>query len=209
MAGKLIKQFVSESISCCMAGKLIKDGQVFSSSNEKSLINHAYTAEIPYQGEKDLHVNVGRLIKFLVYWESDKHRLFEKIMELSYAMAEEVFWTEKDLKFTAAWIQDLISVGYLQSRLMTLELHRPRATIGHGDRKDFVAQKLPFVHLGVEETGTVNGDYCMEEYPLAFFLGLPACVRVKKKNKKEIQWIQKRVNIVNLCRQALRGIIHD
>lgn len=110
----------------------------------------------PFSEEKDLHVNVGRLIKFLVSWKSDKHRLFEKIMELSYAMAEEGFWTEKDLKFTAAWIQDLISVGYLQPRLMTLELHRPRATIGHGDRKDFVPQKLPSVHLGVEETGTVN-----------------------------------------------------
>ncbi|KAJ9565431.1 hypothetical protein OSB04_001397 [Centaurea solstitialis] len=110
----------------------------------------------PFAEEKDLHVNVGRLTKFLVSWKSDKHRLFEKILELSYAMAEEGFWTEKDVKFTAAWIQDLIAVGYLQPRLMTLELHRPRASIGHGDRKDFVPQKLPSVHLGVEETGTVN-----------------------------------------------------
>ncbi|KAI3501263.1 hypothetical protein L1887_29127 [Cichorium endivia] len=56
----------------------------------------------PFAEEKDLHVNVGRLIKFLVSWKSDKHRLFEKIMELIYAMAKEGFWTEKDLKFTAA-----------------------------------------------------------------------------------------------------------
>ncbi|KAD4584696.1 hypothetical protein E3N88_22297 [Mikania micrantha] len=112
----------------------------------------------PFAEEKDLHVNVGRLIKFLVYWKSDKHRLFEILLELSYAMAEEGFWTEKDLKFTAAWIQDLIAVGYLQPRLMTLELHRPRAAIGHGDRKDFVPQKLPSVHLGVEETGSVNNE---------------------------------------------------
>ncbi|GJT85603.1 hypothetical protein Tco_1067320 [Tanacetum coccineum] len=62
------------------------------------------------------------------------------------------FWTEKDVKFAAAWVRDLIAVGYLQPRLMTLELHRPRAAIGHGDRKDFVPQKLPSVHLGVEET---------------------------------------------------------
>ncbi|KAM0025223.1 hypothetical protein Hdeb2414_s0021g00571861 [Helianthus debilis subsp. tardiflorus] len=110
----------------------------------------------PFAEEKDLHVNVGRLIKFLVSWKSDKHRLFEILLELSYAMAEEGFWTEKDLKFTAAWIQDLIAVGYLQPRLMTLELHRPRAAIGHGDRKDFVPQKLPSVHLGVKETGTMK-----------------------------------------------------
>ena len=37
-----------------------------------------------------------------------------------------------------------------------MELGRPRANIGHGDQKEFVPQKLPSVHLGVEETGTVN-----------------------------------------------------
>ncbi|KAI3667387.1 hypothetical protein L6452_42443 [Arctium lappa] len=110
----------------------------------------------PFAEEKDLHVNVGRLIKFLVSWKTDKHNLFEKILELSYAMAKEGFWSEKDVKFTAAWIQDLIAVGYLQPRLMTLELHRPKGGINHGDRKDFVPQKLPSVYLGVEETSTVN-----------------------------------------------------
>jgi hypothetical protein len=110
----------------------------------------------PFSEEKDLHVNVGRLIKFLVSWKSSKHRLFEKILELSFVMAEEGFWTDKDVKFTAAWLQDLIAVGYQQPRLMSLELDRPRASIGHGDRKDFIPQKLPSVHLGVEETGTVN-----------------------------------------------------
>ncbi|XP_052174121.1 probable glycosyltransferase STELLO1 [Diospyros lotus] len=110
----------------------------------------------PFSEEKDLHVNVGRLVKFLVSWRSGKHGLFEKILELSYAMAEEGFWTERDVKFTAAWLQDLLSVRYQQPRLMSLELDRPRANIGHGDRKEFVPQKLPSVHLGVEETGTVN-----------------------------------------------------
>ncbi|CAK7342580.1 unnamed protein product [Dovyalis caffra] len=110
----------------------------------------------PFSEEKDLHVNVGRLIKFLVAWRSSKHRLFEKVLELSFAMAEEGFWTEQDVKFTAAWLQDLLAVGYQQPRLMSFELDRPRATIGHGDRKEFVPRKLPSVHLGVEETGTVN-----------------------------------------------------
>ncbi|KAF3666552.1 hypothetical protein T459_13634 [Capsicum annuum] len=110
----------------------------------------------PFSEEKDLHVNVGRLTKFLVAWRSGKHRLFEKILELSYVMAEEGFWTEKDVKFTAAWLQDLLAVGYMQPRLMSLELDRQRASIGHGDRKEFVPQKLPSVHLGVEEIGKVN-----------------------------------------------------
>ncbi|KAB5519507.1 hypothetical protein DKX38_023826 [Salix brachista] len=110
----------------------------------------------PFSEEKDLHVNVGRLVKFLVAWRSSEHMLFEKILELSFAMAEEGFWSEQDVKFTAAWLQDLLAVGYRQPRLMSFELDRPRATIGHGDRKEFVPRKFPSVHLGVEETGTVN-----------------------------------------------------
>ncbi|XP_039010848.1 probable glycosyltransferase STELLO2 isoform X2 [Hibiscus syriacus] len=112
----------------------------------------------PFSDEKDLHLNVGRLIKFLVSWRSNKHKLFEKILELSYAMAEEGFWTEQDLKFTASWLQDLLAVGYQQPRLMTLELDRPLATIGHGDRKEFIPQKLPSIHLAVEETGMVSSE---------------------------------------------------
>ncbi|KAF5473273.1 hypothetical protein F2P56_009897 [Juglans regia] len=114
------------------------------------------TEAYPFSEEKDLHVNVGRLIKFLVSWRSKEHRFFEKILQLSFAMAEEGFWTDKDVKFTAAWLQDLLAVGYRQPRLMSLELDMPRASIGQGDRKEFIPQKLPSVHLGVEETGTVN-----------------------------------------------------
>ncbi|XP_072984860.1 probable glycosyltransferase STELLO2 [Typha latifolia] len=110
----------------------------------------------PFSEEKDLHVNVGRLINFLVSWRSNKQTLFERILHLSYAMAEEGFWTEKDVEFTAAWLQDLLAVGYQQPRLMSLELDRPRATIGHGDKQEFIPKKLPSVHLGVEETGMVN-----------------------------------------------------
>ncbi|KAL7601186.1 hypothetical protein Lser_V15G26305 [Lactuca serriola] len=112
----------------------------------------------PFAEEKDLHVNVGDLIKFLISWRSNKTGLFEKILELSYAMGKERFWSEKDVKFTVAWIQDLVSVGYLQPRLMGLELDKLKrgGVVNYGDRKDFVPQKLPSVYLGVEETSTVN-----------------------------------------------------
>ncbi|CAM8890152.1 hypothetical protein QQ045_024576 [Rhodiola kirilowii] len=110
----------------------------------------------PFSEEKDLHVNVGRLTKFLVSWSSTKQSLFDTILDLSYSMAEEGFWSDKDVRFTAAWLQDLLAVGYQQPRKMSTGLGRTRPTIGHGDRKEFVPQKLPSVHLGVEETGTVN-----------------------------------------------------
>ncbi|XBJ25335.1 probable glycosyltransferase STELLO2 [Triticum urartu] len=110
----------------------------------------------PFAEEKDLHVNVGRLIKFLNEWRSNKQSLFEKILDLSYAMAEEGFWMEQDVRLTAAWLQDLLAAGYRQPRLMSLEIDRQRATIGEGDMKEFVPKKLPSVHLGVDEIGTVN-----------------------------------------------------
>ncbi|KAJ6363422.1 hypothetical protein OIU78_003571 [Salix suchowensis] len=96
----------------------------------------------PFSEEKDLHVHVGRLIKFLVAWRSSKHELFEKILELSFAMAEEGFWSEQDVKFTAAWLQDLLAVGYQQPRLMSFELDRPRPAIGHGDRKGVCSSEV-------------------------------------------------------------------
>uniref|UniRef100_A0A7N0UY85 Glycosyltransferase STELLO1 n=1 Tax=Kalanchoe fedtschenkoi TaxID=63787 RepID=A0A7N0UY85_KALFE len=110
----------------------------------------------PFSEEKDIHVNVARLIKFLVSWSSTKQSLFDTILDLSYAMAVERFWSDKDVQFTAAWLQDLLAVGYKQPRQMSTALGRTRATIGHGDRKEFVPQKIPSVHLGVEETETVN-----------------------------------------------------
>ncbi|KAF4365489.1 hypothetical protein G4B88_025668 [Cannabis sativa] len=112
----------------------------------------------PFAEEKDLHVNVGRLIKFLVSWRSTKRNLFEKILDLSFAMAKEGFWTEKDLQFTAAWLEDLLAVGYNQPKLKTLELDGIRlgTTVNQGELKEFVPQKLPCVHLGVKESETVN-----------------------------------------------------
>ncbi|KAL6610028.1 hypothetical protein ACP70R_039997 [Stipagrostis hirtigluma subsp. patula] len=110
----------------------------------------------PFAEEKDLHVNVGRLNKFLIKWRSNKRTLFQRILDLSYAMAEEGFWTEQDVRLTAAWLQDLLAVGYRQPRLMSLEIDRQRATISEGDMKEFVPKKLPSVHLGVDEIGTVN-----------------------------------------------------
>ncbi|KAK8958804.1 hypothetical protein KSP40_PGU018839 [Platanthera guangdongensis] len=112
----------------------------------------------PFAEERDLHVNVGRLIDFLLSWRSNKPTLFERALHLSYSMAEEGFWSEMDLRFTTAWLQDLLAAGYQQPRLMSLELGRPRAMIGHGDRKEFLPKKLPSVHLGVEEVGIVSSE---------------------------------------------------
>ncbi|CAA2968750.1 probable glycosyltransferase STELLO1 [Olea europaea subsp. europaea] len=118
-----------------------------------TIYRHDKTESYPFIEEKDLHVNVGRLIKFLISWRSEKHKLFQKIRDLSYSMAEEGFWNENDVKFTVAWLQDLVAVGYQQPKLMAIEL---KANVDLSDRKEYVPPKLPSMHLGVEESLTVN-----------------------------------------------------
>ena len=71
--------------------------------------------------------------------------LSERILDLSYSMVKEGFWSEKDVRFTAAWIQDLLAVGYLMPRLMDIELDRLKANVGDGDKRKFIPQKLPSV----------------------------------------------------------------
>ncbi|KAL2478431.1 hypothetical protein Fot_47445 [Forsythia ovata] len=121
-----------------------------------TIYRHDKTEAYHFIEEKDLHVNVGRLIKFLISWRSEKHRLFENIRDLSYSMAEEGFWNENDVKFTVAWLQDLVAVGYQQPKLMGFELDRQKANVDLSGRKEYVPPKLPSVHLGVEESVTVN-----------------------------------------------------
>ncbi|PKU65025.1 probable glycosyltransferase STELLO1 [Dendrobium catenatum] len=110
----------------------------------------------PFSEEKDLHVNVARLIKFLVSWRSAKPTIFDRILDLSYAMANEGFWAEKDMLLTAAWLQDLISIGYQQPRMISPELNQVKEASRLGDRREFVPRKISSIHLGVDESGSVN-----------------------------------------------------
>lgn len=111
-----------------------------------------------YADEKDLHKNVGGLTKFLVSWRSKKSTLFQKALHLSHSMAEGGFWTAQDVVYTAAWLQDLVSVGYVQPRMLASELDRGISPLHHEDHKVFVPVKLPSIHLGVEETTSVGSE---------------------------------------------------
>jgi hypothetical protein len=105
----------------------------------------------PYAAEKDLHKNVNKLTKFLVSWRSNKLSLFQKALHLSHSMAEEGYWTTQDVIYTAAWLQDLLSVGYIQPRVVALEIERGVTLMHAEEHRAFDPIKLPSVHLGVEE----------------------------------------------------------
>ncbi|KAH7373407.1 hypothetical protein KP509_17G054300 [Ceratopteris richardii] len=110
-----------------------------------------------YADEKDIHKNVDRLTQFLVSWRTRKSSILDKALHLSHSMAEAGFWTAQDVVYTAAWLQDLISIGYAVPRSLALDLGRGTTLVHQEDHKSFTPIKLPSVHLGVEEatfTGT-------------------------------------------------------
>lgn len=109
-----------------------------------------------FEDEKDLHDNVDHLVEFLVSWTSKKPSFFKKVIHLSHSMAEAGFWTAQDVEFTAAWLQDLVSVGYSEPALSVLEADRGRPLTGQSDHREFVPLTLPSIHLGVEEASTVG-----------------------------------------------------
>ena len=112
----------------------------------------------PYADEKDVHRNVDKLTRFLVSWRSEKLSLFQKALHLSHSMAEAGFWTAQDVIYTAAWLQDLLSVSYIQPRVVALELERGVTLTHTEEHRDFNPIKLPSVHLGVEEANKKGSE---------------------------------------------------
>jgi hypothetical protein len=106
--------------------------------------------------EKDLHRESARLIKFLVNWRSQNSTLFDKILHLSYGMAEAGFWGAQDVELMAAWLKDLLSVGWRQPQLVDLNLDNVTVPLEH---KQFVPKAYPSVHLGVEDTTTMGIEF--------------------------------------------------
>ncbi|KAJ7547308.1 hypothetical protein O6H91_08G079600 [Diphasiastrum complanatum] len=102
--------------------------------------------------------NMHRLVNLLISWRSSKRTLFEKILHLSHRMTEEGYLTVQDLQATVAWLQDLVSVGYLQPRLLSLELDRVIPSLYNSDHKQFVPSTLASVYLGIDESSAVQND---------------------------------------------------
>lgn len=109
-----------------------------------------------FEDEKDLHENVERLAEFLVAWTSRKGTFFKKVLDLSHSLAKAGFWTAQDVTFTADWLRDLVSVGYLQPTLFALESERGKPLSSQLEHMEFVPLALPSIHLGVEESETVG-----------------------------------------------------
>ncbi|KAG6557230.1 hypothetical protein Mapa_001157 [Marchantia paleacea] len=106
---------------------------------------------ILFEQEKDLHAKVDKLVSFLLRWRSDKSSLFQKILHLSHSMTEEGMWTIQDLHLTTAWVQDLVSVGYNEPRVLSHELERNRTSWSNLGHQQFLPHTFSAPYLGVED----------------------------------------------------------
>lgn len=96
---------------------------------------------LDYVDEADLYNQTPKLVDFLRSWKSDSEHLFDRILELSFAMAEHGFWGFGDVELTRAWLRDLISVGYeppkvtkgKKEKTRTLSISRPPSPQSHFD----------------------------------------------------------------------------
>ncbi|XP_024517750.1 probable glycosyltransferase STELLO2 [Selaginella moellendorffii] len=107
--------------------------------------------------EKDLH-KMERLINFVVSWRSDKRSLFQRILHLSHSMAENGYWSAQNVDLTVAWLQDLVSVGYRQPRMLALELGRVDPLLYNSEHVQFVPETLPSVYLGIHESSQLEKE---------------------------------------------------
>lgn len=107
-----------------------------------------------FEDEKDLHENVEMLIDFLVGWSSKRSRFFMRVLELSHALAEAGFWAVQEVEYTAAWLQDLLSVGFIEPILVDIKV----PISGQLNQSEFVPLALPSIHLGVHEASTVVSE---------------------------------------------------
>ncbi|KAI5070129.1 hypothetical protein GOP47_0014472 [Adiantum capillus-veneris] len=111
-----------------------------------------------FEEEKDLHESVDMLINFLIGWSSKRTSFFMRVLELSYGLAEAGFWAAQDVEYTAAWLQDLVSVGYREPLLVSHDIERQMPPSGQSDQSEFVPLALSSIHLGVQETATVVSE---------------------------------------------------
>lgn len=112
----------------------------------------------PFEEEKELQENVEKLVSFLVAWNSVKPTFFERVLDLSYSLAEAGFWSAQDVDYTAAWLQDLVAVGYKEPPLYVLDTERTLPLSDSSEQLEFMSLSLPSVHLGVVESSTVGSD---------------------------------------------------
>ena len=72
--------------------------------------SHDYLAD--FIDEKQLYHESSSYVKFLSEWKSSKESFFDRIVELSYDMADRKFWGYEDVELVKTWLTDLIKIGY-------------------------------------------------------------------------------------------------
>ncbi|CAH1774966.1 unnamed protein product [Owenia fusiformis] len=84
---------------------------------------HSYISDA--KQEQKLYYQAGDLVQFLSNWRCKSNNLTSCIQILADDMAHKGFWDISDAKLAAAWLQDLVSIGYKFPSMTTELLNEP------------------------------------------------------------------------------------
>jgi len=77
-----------------------------------------------FSEEQQLYMQAGKLVAFLMQWQSSHLALFSRMKQLARDMYTNGFWLVNDLHLVEAWIADLQRVGYPEPAVIRSELVR-------------------------------------------------------------------------------------
>ncbi|CAH1779113.1 unnamed protein product [Owenia fusiformis] len=83
--------------------------------------NHSYIGDI--KQKKKLYDQTGDLLQFLSDWKCNSNSLYACMQILADNMVNEGFLDIADAKLTAAWLHDLVAIGYKFPDIVTTERH--------------------------------------------------------------------------------------
>ncbi|CAH1780485.1 unnamed protein product [Owenia fusiformis] len=85
--------------------------------------SHSYIDDA--KQEKKFYDQAGELVQFLFSWKCKSNNLPSCIQILADDMALKGFWDISDAKVTAAWLQDLFTIGYEFPKMTSTRLNEP------------------------------------------------------------------------------------
>ncbi|KAJ7294974.1 hypothetical protein O6H91_Y220600 [Diphasiastrum complanatum] len=111
-----------------------------------------------YEDDELFSKSWEELVSFLVSWKSNKEEFFQRVLDLSHTMGQIGFWSAQDVKLSAAWLKDLLSVGYMQPVLENLDLGKSVPFVVVSSFTQFKPHVFPAKYVGVQEASAVDKD---------------------------------------------------
>ncbi|RNA28456.1 hypothetical protein BpHYR1_046286 [Brachionus plicatilis] len=122
---------------------LINETLSFNGPNARQIRNaHNYMSD--FEQEKSMYSKTERLVEFLFKWKCEHSRFFSCMIQLTSDMAREEFWQKSEIKSMENWIDDLVSIGYKEPKIVHFENKESREKKCDHKKGDFKFTKIRY-----------------------------------------------------------------